>query len=69
VISDLIAYIDGLVKREPVRASTWAAAAVTFVLLKLGIVVPEASVLNAVEVVLPLIFAGEVGRGKVTPVK
>lgn len=57
-----------LYRRNPVRVTAVLAAVVVLVASQLGIVLPELSVLHALEVVLPTLLGGELAHRKVTPV-
>lgn len=55
--------------REPARIATLGAAAIVFVLARLGVVVSEQSVIDAILLVVPILLAGETVRAHVAPIK
>lgn len=64
VLDRLIAYV----RSEPVRTATLAASVVVFVAAKLGVVISEQSVLEALLLVLPILLGGQWARGNATPI-
>lgn len=52
---------------EPVRVLTLLTAAVVFAAAKLGVIIDEQSVGEALALIVPVLLAGEAARGKVSP--
>jgi len=56
--------------REPVRVTGSVASALLVVAAHFGLVLPKATVIEAVSVILPIVLgAGEVARARVKPAK
>lgn len=67
ILKNAFAALENLYRREPVRVLSTVASAVVFVGAKLGVIVPEQSVLHALEYVVPIILSSEIARGHVSP--
>ena len=57
-----------LVRRYPARSVSLTVSAIVFMAARFGAVLPELSVLHAVEIVLPILVGGEATHRRVTPV-
>ena len=55
-------------QKEPVRVRAIIASVIVFALAKFGIVVPEADVIQALALILPILLGGELARSRVNPV-
>lgn len=64
----LLVAVRGLVQKYPARCISAASAVVVFVAARLGVVVPEQSVIHALEFASSLLLAGEATHHNVTPV-
>lgn len=62
------AKLIALWRANPVRIGAVIAAVVVFIAAKAGIVLDEASVSQALAIVVPVLLAGEVARAHVVPV-
>jgi hypothetical protein len=67
-VTNLLEGLKKLWANEPIRVLTIVAAIATFIAAKFGIVVDQHSLLESLELVVPLLAAGEGGRALVTPV-
>lgn len=56
-------------KAYPARINGLIAGAVVFVALKVGVVLPELSVLHTIEAIAPILLAAEATHRHVTPAK
>lgn len=63
----MLDYLRALWQGNPVRVTAIAASVVVFALAKLGIVIDEQNVGEALTIVLPILLGGELARRKVTP--
>ena len=54
-------------KKEPARVTSTVVAIAIFAAAKGGVVIPQATLVEAVAGILPIIFGGEIIRSKVTP--
>lgn len=69
ILNKIIAAIREAWATEPVRVLTVVATVITFLAAKLGIVVDERSILEALEFVIPVLGLGFFARKQVTPAK
>lgn len=60
-------YLLGVWKNNPVRCASVLASIVVFAAAKLGVVLDEQSVGEALVAVVPILLGGELARGQVTP--
>ena len=56
-------------RAHPSRIIGWATAAVVFVATAVGIVVPEQSVVHALEIIVPILIGTEATHANVSPAK
>jgi len=68
-LTAVLAFLHGLWAKEPTRITSAIVAVVLFVAAKVGVVIPEADILEALGLILPVLFGGEVVRRKVTPTR
>lgn len=64
----LVGLLAAVYRAEPARVISAAAAVVVFVLARAHVVVPEQSVVHAIEFALPFLLVGEATRTQVSPV-
>lgn len=63
----LVGLLVAVYRKEPARVISTAAAVIVFVLARAHVVVPEQSVVHAIEFAIPFLFVGEATRRKVSP--
>ncbi len=63
----MLDYLRAIWRTNPVRVTSFATAALVAIAAKAGVVLDEASVTEAVALVVPIILGGEVARSKVQP--
>lgn len=68
MLLDLIYRARDLIAKYPARTISVVASAVVFLAARLGVVVPEQSVVHSLEFILPLILSGELTHRRVSPV-